>query len=62
MKAKSALMFSVALFGSTAIYDFIGHYADSLPSKSAYFLGVSYGGIVVGLIWVISLKGHQHDN
>lgn len=60
MNVKLHIMFLVALFGSSSIYDFIGYYAATLPSSIAYFLGTTLGGVVVGAVWLISLKGKQH--
>lgn len=61
MSTKHYIMFIVALFGSSSLYDFIGYYAATLPSSKAYFLGATLGGAVVGLVWLISLKGQQHE-
>lgn len=62
MKVKLHLMFMIALFGSSSVYDLVGYYAETLPSQTAYFLGATLGGAVVGTVWLISLKGQQHDN
>lgn len=61
MNPKLHLMFIVALFGSSAVYDLVGYYAATQTSQFAYFIGATLGGTVVGSVWLISLKGQQHD-